>query len=167
VDKSQPCQKYDIAPDVIIAVGPVSIPQYQDRPQIVTQDKDGLLEFAQFDRWGEGLNIGMSRVITENLVRMLPGASIEMFPVNYAIPVKYQVIVDVVGLESELGKDAYLVAQWSIIDSKNKKMVFTKRSEFLQPITPPDYVGLSNVLSAACVSLSGEIAEELVALEKQ
>jgi uncharacterized lipoprotein YmbA len=52
VNENQVSKKTNIASDVVIGVGPVKIPEYQDRPQIVTQDKEEMLKFAQFDRWG-------------------------------------------------------------------------------------------------------------------
>jgi len=60
-----------------------------------------------------------------------------------------------------------LVVQWSIIDVKNKRMLLTKRSEFRQPVKPHNYSGLSGALSAACASLSKEIAANLSELSKK
>jgi len=167
MDRQQISAKFDIVPGVIVAVGPIDIPEYQDRPQIVTMDKYGMLKFAQFDRWGESLDAALARLITDNLTVMLPGASLQMFPCNFAIPVTYRVIVDVVQLDSRLDKDIFLVCQWSIIDAKNRQMLLTKRSEFRQPVNPHNYFGLTNALSAASVSLSSEIAASLAELSKQ
>ena len=167
VDNNQVSQKFAIPQDVIIAVGPVKIPDYQNRPQIVTQNKNKMLTFAQFDRWGEPLDMGLARSILENLTLMLPEASLGIFPCNFAIPVKYQVIADVIQLESDLNGDMFLVVRWSVINAKNNTMLITKRSEFRQAINPHSYSGLTVALSKACVLLSNEIAESLAALVKQ
>lgn len=162
MEKSRPEQKFNISSNVIIGVGPVKIPEYLNRPQIVTQNKDKMLTFAQFDRWGESLDLGLERLITENLTAMLSGATLKMFPWNLAIPVRYQVIIEVLQLESELDKDLFFVAQWSVIE--NEKMVLIKTSEFRRPIKPHNYSGLAKALSAVCASLSSEIAGTLAAL---
>ena len=81
------------------------------------------------------------------------------------MPVKYQVVVEIIQLDSELDKDLFLTAQWQIIDTKNTKTVIIKRSEFRQSITSQDYPGLAKALSTACMSLSSEIAEALAMLE--
>ena len=47
---------------------------------------------------------------------------------------------------------------------ENTKPVIIKRSEFRQPILPQNYSGLTKTLSAACASLSNEIAGELATL---
>ena len=160
-------EKAAIPTSVIIGIGPVKIPEYLNRPQIVTRDKKKLLTFAEFDRWGEQLNLGINRLIYENLSALLPEATIELFPWNLLIPVRYQVVVDVVRIDSELDKDLFFIAQWSIVDLKDKKMVFTKRAELRQPILPHSYPGLIDALNSAVASLSTDIAGELVSLAKQ
>lgn len=166
VSREEAVEKIDIAPGMIIAIGPVSIPEYLDRPQMVTKNKDGTLLFAQFDRWGEPLDSGIARLLNEGLASLLPQASFQLFPCNFTIPLNYQVIVEIIQLESELNKDMALTAQWSIIDAKSRKLLLTRRSQVIKPIDPHNYSGLSKALGAACFSLSKEIAVNLSALSK-
>lgn len=161
IDKNKEVQTFDIQPNVIVGVGPVKIPEYLDRPQIVTQDKSGMLRFAQFDRWGELLSSRLAQVITINLTKMLPGANFQTFPADFFMPLKYQLTFDVFQLESDLDKDLFLVVQWSIKDAYRKQVLFTKKSEFRRPINPHNYTGLTEALSVACGSLSAEIAQAL------
>jgi len=167
IDKEQVPNTFSIPKDIIIGVGPVKIPDYLDRPQMVTRNKNNTLSFAQFDRWGESMDFALERLVNKNLSLMLPGVPLEMFPWNLILTVKYQVIMDVVQLESRLDQDLNLVVQWSIIDLEEKKMVFIKRSEFRQPVTPHNYAGYAQALSAASASLSTEIAQALSTVAKQ
>ncbi|MFA5149774.1 MAG: PqiC family protein [Candidatus Omnitrophota bacterium] len=167
ITKDQVTEKFDITPGLIVAVGPVNIPGYQDRPQIVTRDKNGMLKFAQFDRWGENLDFALAHQFTDNLTLMLPDASFQIFPCNFAIPLDYQVIIDIIQLDSELDKNMLLVAQWSIIHAKSREMLLTKRSQFIQPINPHDYHGLIQALNVSCAALSSEIAGNLAKLANQ
>lgn len=147
--------------DVFIGVGPVKIPEYYNRPHMVTHDKEKIIKFAQFDRWGESLDIGMERVIGEGLSDIFPAAQVALYPWNQSIDVKYQVVVDILQFDSQLDKDMIFVAQWMIIDLKDSKTIIIKRSGFRKSIIPQTYSGLAKTLSSACVSLSKEIAEEL------
>ena len=165
IHENQVSKKIDIASNVLIGVGPIKIPEYQERPQIVTQGKENMLKFAQFDRWGESLDLGMARLIGEDLTVILPGAKFTLYPWNASMPVKYQVVVEIVKLDSDLDKDLFLVAQWLIRDAQNTKTMVIKRSEFRQPIMPQNYSGLAKTLSTVCASLSSEIAEALATLE--
>jgi len=167
VNGQEEVEKIDIVPGIIVAVGPLTIPAYLDRPQIVTKNKNGTLNFAQFDRWAEPLDSALARLIDENLVRLLPAASMQLFPCSLAIPVDYQVIVEIVQLDSDLAKELVLTAQWSIINAKSRKLLLTQRSQFIQPIKPNNYHGLTGSLSAACAGLSREIAVNLAELANQ
>lgn len=158
-------KKMNIDSEVIIGVGPLKIPEYLNRPQIVTQDKEKMLKFAQFDRWGESLDIGLARLISEDLTGIFPGEKIILYPWDLSVPVKYQVLIEIIQLDSELDNDMYLVAQWTIIDTQNTKTIMIKTSEFRQPIATHDYSGLVKTLSAACASLSNEIAQALEKIE--
>jgi len=166
IDHAGESKKFEITPKLIIGIGPIGIPEYQNRPQMVTQDKDGMVKFAQFERWGESLDAGLGRLILENLTAMFPQAEFQIFPCDFAIPLDYQVLVNVVKLESQLDKGLSLVAQWTIIDSKTKTMLLTKRSEFYQEINPHTYSGLAQALSRAGALLSNEIAEHLAKISK-
>lgn len=158
-------KKINLGSDVLIGIGPVKIPEYQDRPHIVTQGKEKLLTFAQFDRWGESLDMGIARLIGEDLIAMLPGAKFTLYPWNSSVPVTYQVLVEILQLNSDLDKDLYFVAQWIIIDAKNSKTILIKESEFRQPINPNNYFGLAKTLSITCALLSRDIAEALATFE--
>jgi uncharacterized lipoprotein YmbA len=167
IDEIQVSKKINITPGVIIGVGSVKIPEYLDRPQMVTKNKDGILKFDEFDRWGESLDIGMARLIREDLTAMLPGAKLTLYPWNPSLAVKYQVVVEVIQLDSELDRDMFLDVQWMVIDVQNSKTVVIKRLEFQRPIVPQNYFGLTKILSTACVSLSSQIAEALGTLEEK
>lgn len=154
-----------MTPGVIIGVGPVKIPEYLDRPQMVTKNKAGVLTFDEFNRWGESLGLGMARLIREDLTATLPGATLTMYPGNPSMTDKYQVVLEVVQLDSELDKNVFLVVQWTIIDVQKAKMVFIKKSAFTQPVLPQTYLGLASTVSTVCASLSAQIAEALGTLK--
>ena len=151
---------------MIIGIGPVKIPEYLNRPQIVTMNNEKMLQFAQFDRWGESLDLGLARLIREDLTSILPGTKLTLYPWNPLVTVKYQVAVEIIQLDSDLAKDMHFVVQWTVIDVQNSKTVIIKRSEFRLPIVSHNYSGLAQTLSTACSSLSDQIAQALASLRK-
>jgi len=148
------------AKDFIIGVGPVKIPEYLNRPQMVTVNKDKTITFAEFNRWAEPLDFALERIINEDLAIMLDGATIETFPWERTVTVKYQVIANVIRLENEFNEQLIFVVQWSIVDLEKKSAIFTKRSEFTQVINPHDFHGLADALSKSGALLSNEIAQQ-------
>ena len=153
-----------ISKNQLIGIGSAKIPENMDRPQIVTQDQAGLLKFAQFDRWGEPLTIGVARLIREDLSQMIPKVTFVGSPWNREVDLKYKVEIEIIQLDSVLDKDLDLVAQWMIIDGQSLKTMAIKKTEFHQPITPHDHTGLARALSMACGAISHDIADGLATL---
>jgi uncharacterized protein len=56
---------------VSIAIGYVRLPEYANRPQIVTRTSQNELSRSQFDLWAEPLQDTFARVMAENLTQLL------------------------------------------------------------------------------------------------
>jgi uncharacterized protein len=56
---------------VSIAIGYVRLPEYTNRPQIVTFTSENELTRSQFDLWAEPLQDTFARVMAENLTQLL------------------------------------------------------------------------------------------------
>jgi len=153
--------------NVLVGVGPVTLPEYLNRPQMVTRHSDNTVEFAQFDRWAEFLDRGMARIIAKNFSILLPTANVEIFPWNSVIPVRYQVMIEVIQLDCKLDAEAVLLMQWSILDAQERKTLLTKRSEYRKPIETHNYPGLVQAISSIMDSVSREIAQELTQVATQ
>ena len=54
-----------------IGVGPVKLPEYLDRSQIITRISPNALKVAAFDRWAEPLKSSFPRILMENLATLL------------------------------------------------------------------------------------------------
>ena len=50
-----------------IGVGPIVIPGYLERPQLVTRDAKGELEIWSYHRWAESLDLGIAATLAEAL----------------------------------------------------------------------------------------------------
>lgn len=100
-----------------VAVGPVSVPSYLDRPQIVTREGDGVrLGLAEFDRWAEPLAESLPRVLAEGISHALGGGRVQVFPGGKAEDADIRVTVDVNRLDGSLGGTVVLDAWWALLD---------------------------------------------------
>ncbi|MDD3087938.1 MAG: PqiC family protein [Candidatus Omnitrophica bacterium] len=145
----------------VVGIGPIKIPEYLNRPQIATVNKNRMITFAQFDRWGEPLDLSILRVLSENLASSMTGVDIEMYPWNMLMPVRLQVVLDVVQIDVELEKDLIFVVRWSVLDLKNKSLVLSKRTVLKEPVKPSNYSGVAAALSSVLGRLGNEIIQEL------
>lgn len=105
------------APQVKVAVGPVSVASYLDRPQIVTREGDGVrLALAEFDRWAEPLAESLPRVLAEDISRVLGGGQVLVYPGAHADDADIRVAVDVNRLDGSLGGSVVLDVWWALLD---------------------------------------------------
>lgn len=65
---------------VRVGLGPISIPRYLDRLQMVHRVSDNQLAVSEVDRWAEPLADNIARTLEENLAALLPGSSYIAFP---------------------------------------------------------------------------------------
>jgi uncharacterized protein len=141
-----------------IGVGPVTLPRYVDRPQIVTRTSPYELKVAEFDRWAEALDTNFTRVLAENLSILLPTARVVMSPWPRAIPIDYQVTVDVTHFLSQIGGDSLLIADWTLFKGEGQDALTSGRSRFSASPGGQDYAAIVAAMSQTVASLSREIA---------
>jgi uncharacterized protein len=141
-----------------IGVGPVTLPRYVDRPQIVTRTSPYELKVAEFDRWAEALDTNFTRVLAENLSILLPSARVVMSPWPRAIPIDYQVTVDVTHFLSQVGGDSLLIADWTLFKGEGQDALTSGRSRFSASPGGQDYAAIVAAMSQTVASLSREIA---------
>src|SRR5882762_7561588 len=79
--------------DLTIGVGPVTLPPYLDRPQIVTRASRAKLVLADFDHWAAPLQDTVTRVLAENLSLLIPTDRVVLYPWPRTKDPDYQVTV--------------------------------------------------------------------------
>ena len=146
---------------IAIGVGPVELPAYLDRPQIVTRVSENELNLAEFDKWAEPLKDNFSRVLVENLSTLLCADAISIFPWKGPTPIDYQVEVTVIRMDGNVGGNASLVARWAIFRQNDRKMMLTRQSSFSRLLSSESYKALVSAQSRAIADLSREIAEAI------
>ena len=150
-----------------IGVGPVELPQYLHRPQIVTRGSNNELHLSEFDRWGEPLERTVPRILAENLSVLLSTDRVAVFPWEKSTPIDYQVAVMLTRFEMNLGGESLLVARWSVMRAKGKEVLMTRRSSFRELADGQDYEATVSALSRTLADLSREIAAEIKAVSQK
>ena len=141
-----------------LGVGPVTMPRYLDRPQIATRAGQHELRLADFDQWAEPLQGNVTRVLAENLSRLLATDDVVIHPWPRAAQVAYQVVVHVTRFDSTMGAQSVLTARWQIMDVEDNRELRRKTSSFQVPIEGPEYGAIAAAMSSGLGALSQEIA---------
>jgi len=149
-----------------IGIGPVNIPDYLHRPQIVTRGAPIEFTLAEFDRWGEPVKDNLIRVLAKNLSILLCTKTITFFPWRGGIPIDYRIEMDVFRLDGSLGGNVSLEAWWMVFSGDGKRMLVSKKSTFTEAVGGQDYKSLVGAQSRALGTLSREIAEVIKTLPK-
>ena len=86
---------------ISVGVGPITLPKYLDRPQIVLGVSVNQLSQANFDQWGGDLNDNVTRVLATNLSNLLGTERVSLYPWKDRPPTDIQVTMDVSKFETE------------------------------------------------------------------
>ncbi len=111
-----------------IGLRPVELPEYLDRPQIVTRAGENALQLAEFDRWGAPLQENLTRVLAENISALVPADRVAVFPWMKETPIEYEITVEVARLDGALGASCSLVAHWAIAGRGGKDSLAAGKS---------------------------------------
>jgi uncharacterized lipoprotein YmbA len=150
------------ASQLALGVGPVSLPSYLDRPQLVTRASPNRLAFAEFDRWAESLKDMFPRTLAENLSALLGTDRVFVVPRRSAPRLDYQVAVEVLRFDMGTDGQAVLSARWTIFGEDGKEALLLRKSVLTEQVTlAGDPEGMVVAMSRAIEALSREIARAI------
>ena len=158
---SLPQSKLSAAEGTTIGVFPVAMPDYLDRPQIVTRVSENEIKIDEFSRWAEPLKENFYTVLVENLSTLLNSEKVIKTAQNLGVPLTLQVGVEVVQFDGTLGGDVVLNVKWGLFEAEGKKLLLAKRSSFKEPTGAATYEAFVAAQSRAVAALSREIAEAI------
>ena len=150
--------------DLALGVGPITIPPYLDRPQIVTRLDANRLDMAEFEQWAEPLQDSVARILTENLSRLLSTHQVEMFPWRRSARFNYQVVVTLLQFESIGIGETALTARWVLLNEAEAEEGLRNTFRVTVPREAEDYASIVETMSAALSQLSRDIAVAIRAL---
>ena len=149
--------------ELSIGIGPVELPQYVNRPQIVTGQQSSELQSAASAQWAEPLQDGFTRVLAENLSLLLATDRVAIFPWKTFAP-EYQVVVEVTHFLGQTGGAVSLIALWSILNKDGREALVSKKSSFRESTRSSEYEALAAAMSRTVAALSRDIATALLVL---
>jgi uncharacterized lipoprotein YmbA len=152
-------------PDLGLAVGPVELPRYLDRPELVTQDASDRLTVADGHRWGGSLRTDILRVVADDLGRLLGTARVAVYPSEPRFRADYRVLLDVRELQGTPGQSVTLLVRWTVASMRDGgSAVAVEETRIEQPVASASYQDLVAADSAAFGTLSRRIAEKIASL---
>jgi uncharacterized lipoprotein YmbA len=148
-----------------LVIGPVTLPDIFDRPQIVTRRGANRIELAEYDRWGGDLGQNLSGVLTDNLVDRLPADAVAAYPWRGAEPPAFQVLVRFTRFDGEPGRYATVSGLWQLLDGRDGCQLQRHRFTITETPAGADYASYVQALGAGVARLGGEIAAAVIATD--
>lgn len=142
-----------------VGLGPVTLPAYLDRPEIVTREGANQVRLAEFHRWAEPLEPLLARTMAQDLYRLLDAEDVVPIPQRRDIALDRVIEVEFSRLDADPEGRVTLDARWWIYRGGGDRLLASGRSEVAEPgAAPPDYAGIVAAMSRAVAGLSRDIA---------
>ncbi len=148
----------------VIGVAAVKLPEYLNRPQIVTRTSRNELALAEFDQWAGSLRENISSVVAANLSTFIPTDRISVFPAKLHSATDYEVFIDLIHFERDVRGQAVLLARWQIVARGGKTVLSAETSRYAEDVSQDGFDVTVAAMNRTLDSLSREIGEEIGAL---
>jgi len=146
--------------DYSVTVGPVSLPDAVDRPQIVVRVGANQVALLEEHRWAEPLRGEIARVIAGNLSQLLGVRRALAYSPQTTGDEGYRVLVDIQRFDSVVGQSAQIDAAWTVRGAKGSARK-TGRTVTRESVNEDSYDALVAAHSRALATVSAEIAEAI------
>ncbi len=144
----------------VVALGPVGVPDYLDRTDIVRRASDNRLEYGADERWAEPLRSGLQRLLVAVLAdRLGPGYWVTGSS-SRAGAVDAEVLVDVEAFEKDAAGGGVLIASWEV---RVAGRVVRERSRYRRMVASASVEEQVRALSADATDLAVDIAAPIKA----
>ena len=140
-----------------VSVGPVTLPEVVDRPQLVVRVADNRVEILEMHRWAEPLKSEIPRLIAEDLRRLLGSSRVASYLQHAGVDADYRVLVDIQRFESTPGEAVTVEAIWSLHRAAGGA-VKTGRSLVREPVDAVGYDPLVAAYGRALLAVSRDLA---------
>jgi hypothetical protein len=151
-------------PELGLVVGPLEVPRYLDRPELVTRDGAYRLVPAGAHLWGGSLSNEILRVVADDLGRLLGTARVAVYPAEPRFPADFRILLDVREFEGVPGDHVTLRMRWTVASMRDGRAVFVEESVIEQPIASKSFDDLVGAQSAALGSVNRRIAARIAEL---
>jgi len=144
-----------------VAVGPVTLPELIDRPQLVIRVAANRVEILETHRWAESLQSEIPRLLAENLARLLRPARVSAYQQSASRDAEFRVLVDIQRFETIPGEGVTIEALWSVRRTAVGSTPRRGHSLVLEPAGGKNYEALVAAHGRALAAISGDIAQAL------
>ncbi len=156
----EPIDELTLPPPIasVVAVGPVDVPDYLDRPQIVTRRGGNELVFDEFNRWGGPIDDEVTRLLVRHLGKALGRTQVLSYPSRLAAKWDLRVALELKRFDGRMDGDVLLLVNWSLLDEALGERLVTRQGEYA---TSSEAGGGYPAYVEALSRLAGELGRDI------
>lgn len=144
---------------LLIGLGPVRLPEYLNRPDLVTRSGQTQMRLSEIDKWAEPLEPLVVRTMAEDLLILSGAKDVIPVPQRRDVDLDRVVEVDMARFDADETGQVVLDARWRVYGRNGERLLTSSRSTISeQGAPPPDYNAVVAAMSRALAQLSREIA---------
>ncbi len=144
-----------------VIVEQARLPEYLDRPQMVTRTAANQLKSVETDQWAERLSTNIARTLARDLAAMVPADAGMEDSARAGLAVDYRVILALDAFELDASGAALLSGRWSIETGDGSKELAAANLALRETPTGPGMGAVADALSRDLASASRDIAQAL------
>ncbi len=141
-----------------LGVGPVTVPGYLARSELVTRVSENRLSVSETERWAEPLEEGVARALSAGLRRRLGPDRVVPYPWYASDGIDYGVSVEITRFEASSPSTVVLAATWRVEDGEGGEALEGDDSVIEVATDGPTGDASVAALSGALDALAAEIA---------
>ncbi|MEW8507898.1 MAG: PqiC family protein [Candidatus Thiodiazotropha sp.] len=149
----------------LIGIGPISLADYLDRPQIIERQSSHRLLLHEFDHWAGSLKENIVQLVTDLVRRKLVDMQVVSYPWHGSLRPDYEVLMKVNRFERE-GDRVWLQLNWSLIRSQDRRLVEMQQLILHEPIADAGIDATVAAASRVMGQLAQRIAEAIPAAKR-
>ena len=156
------------SPDAaLVGLGPMAVPDYLNRSQMVTRGPGAEMSVDEYARWAEPLGPALHRLVAAEVDGMLEDFVVVSFPYDAAIrrQIEYRILGVVTRFDADGAGNIVLEVQWTIADvTADATMQPNRRRYETRATSAGSPAAIAEAMSSALRLFSRDVADQLSAL---
>ena len=174
ISSTPPAQFFTLTPEIAesekgsvsiavdtVGVGPIELPRYLMRPQMVSRSGSNRLVIDEFARWGDSLDLQLGRTVTQNLDELCGDTLVLPFPWRTDFEPDLRVIGDVTRFDVDDGGTVRFDIRWAVTNVATRQPLSINDSNYLGSADPADPSSIAAGMSAVLAQFSRDAAAAL------
>lgn len=109
---------------ILIGIGEVEVPDYLNKPEMVTRLSAGRIDIHEEERWVGSFSRNIQSVLAHNLSILLPKYTIMTYPWEEPVSDRYRIYVTIDRFDGDSSGTVTMHGRWSLADQRDNRVLF-------------------------------------------